>query len=82
MLEDAGERAMRRRSAASVDGLFVVADGKLPERIEDQAKLGELAEVQAVSPVLQAIYEDSSVMNVVRARARRIMEMKSLPPAK
>ena len=52
------------------------------KRMEDQAKLGELAELQAVNPVLQGIYEDSSVMNVVRARARRIMEMKSLPPAK
>lgn len=52
------------------------------KRMEDQAKGGELAELRAVSPVLQGIYEDSSVMNVVRARARRIIEMQSLPPAK
>jgi hypothetical protein len=26
-------------------------------------------------PVLQEIYDDSSVMNIVRARAQRIMEM-------
>ena len=52
------------------------------KRMEDQAKAGELAELQAVSPVLQSIYEDSSVMNVVRARARRILAIESLPPAR
>lgn len=52
------------------------------KRMEDDAKRGELTELQAVTPVLQDIYADSSVMNVVRARARRIIEMKSLPPAK
>ncbi|MBZ5689479.1 MAG: hypothetical protein LAP86_31140 [Acidobacteriia bacterium] len=52
------------------------------KRMEDQAKRGELAELQAVSPVLQDIYDDSSVINVVRARARRIIEMKSIPPGK
>ena len=52
------------------------------KRMEEEAKRGELAELQAVSPVLQGIYEDSSVMNVVRARARRILEMQSVPPAK
>ena len=52
------------------------------KRMEDQAKRGDLAELQAVSPVLQKIYDDSSVINVVRARARRIMEMKSFPPGK
>jgi hypothetical protein len=52
------------------------------KRMEDDAKRGELTELQAVTPVLQDIYADSSVMNVVRARARRIIDMKSLPPAK
>ena len=52
------------------------------KRMEDQAKRGDLAELQAVSPVLQHIYEDASVMNVVRARALRIMEMKPLLPGK
>ena len=50
--------------------------------MEDQAKRGDLAELQAVTPVLQHIYEDASVMNVVRARALRIMEMKPLPTGK
>ena len=46
------------------------------KRMEDQARHGELAELQAIKPVLQEIYEDNSVINVVRARAQRIMEMK------
>ncbi len=52
------------------------------KRMEDQARRSELAELQAVSPVLQEIYEYNTVMNVVRARARRIIDMKSLPAAK
>ena len=49
------------------------------KRMEDQAKRGDLAELQAVTPVLQAIYDDGTVINVVRARARRIAEMKPAP---
>ncbi|MGE5052804.1 MAG: hypothetical protein ACM3WP_01460 [Acidobacteriota bacterium] len=49
------------------------------KRMEDQARRGEITELQAVKPVLQQIYDDSSVMNVVRARALRIMDMN--PPA-
>lgn len=49
------------------------------KHMEDQARTGELAELQAVKPVLQEIYEDDSVMNMVRARAQRIMEMKPAP---
>ena len=45
------------------------------KRMEDQARRGDLAELQAVKPVLQEIYDDGSVINVVRARAHRIMEM-------
>jgi hypothetical protein len=45
------------------------------KRMEDQARRGEIAELQAVSPVLRDIYEDNSVINVVRARAHRIMDM-------
>jgi len=45
------------------------------KQMEDEAKRGDLAEVQALKPVLQGIYDDNSVMNVVRARARRILEM-------
>jgi len=52
------------------------------KRMEDQAKRGDLAELQAVSPVLKEIYEDTSVINVVRARARRIMEMQPLQSGK
>ena len=51
------------------------------KRMEDQARRGELVELQAAKPVLQEIYDDSSVMNVVRARAQRIMEMGPGTPA-
>lgn len=45
------------------------------KRMEDEARSGDLAELGAVSPILQQIYDDNSVMNVVRARAQRIMNM-------
>jgi len=45
------------------------------KHMEDEAKRGDLLELQAVKPALQEIYEDGSVLNVVRARAQRIMEM-------
>jgi hypothetical protein len=51
------------------------------KRMEDQAKHAEITELQAVRPVLQSIYDDSSVMNVVRARALRIMESAPQPLA-
>jgi len=45
------------------------------KHMEEQARRGDLAELQAVQPILQQIYEDSSVLNIVRARALRIMSM-------
>jgi len=51
------------------------------KRMEDQARRGDLIELQTVKPVLQEIHDDSSVMNVVRARAQRIMDMGNTPPA-
>ena len=45
------------------------------KRAEEQARRGDLVELQAIKPVLQQIYDDNSVLNVVRARAQRIMEM-------
>jgi hypothetical protein len=45
------------------------------KRMEEQARHGELAELQAVKPVLEQIYDDTSVINVVRARAHRIMDL-------
>lgn len=50
------------------------------KRMELQARSGELSELQAVKTTLQEIYDDSSVMNVVRARAQRIMEMGNAAP--
>ena len=49
------------------------------KRMEDQARRGDLVELQAVKPVLQEIHDDASVINVVRARAQRIMEMAPSP---
>jgi hypothetical protein len=45
------------------------------KRMEDQARNNELSELQAVQPVLQQILDDQSVLNVVRARAERLLEM-------
>jgi hypothetical protein len=45
------------------------------KRMEDQARNNELNELQAVQPVLQKILEDASVLNVVRARAERLLAM-------
>jgi hypothetical protein len=45
------------------------------KRMEVQVKSNELNEIQAVAPVLQEILNDSSVINVVRARAQEIMAM-------
>jgi hypothetical protein len=45
------------------------------KRMESQAQDNELAELQAIEPVLREVYEDTSVMNVVRARAQRLIEV-------
>lgn len=52
------------------------------KQMEDQARRGELSELQAVKPVLQKIYDDSTVINLVRARALRIMDMNGSPTAR
>ena len=49
------------------------------KQMEDEYRRGDLSEVQAVRPVLQQIYDDPSVLNVVRARAQRLMEMAKTP---
>jgi len=49
------------------------------KHMEDEARRGDLAELRAVKPILQEIFDDPSVINVVRARAQRIMEMKDVP---
>jgi hypothetical protein len=45
------------------------------KHMEEEVRTGELVELQAVKPVLQEIYDDGSVMNVVRVRVRRIMDL-------
>jgi hypothetical protein len=44
------------------------------KRMDAQARNNELAEVQAVAPILQRIADDSTVINVVRARARDLLK--------
>lgn len=51
------------------------------KQMEDQARRGQLVELQAVKPILQEIHDDASVVNVARARAQRIMDMGNLVPA-
>jgi hypothetical protein len=41
--------------------------------MEDMANRNSLAEIDAVTPILQTIVEDPSLMNVVRARAQRLI---------
>jgi len=45
------------------------------KRMETQARNNELSEIQGVAPVLQEIFDDTSVMNVVRARAKELLQM-------
>jgi hypothetical protein len=48
------------------------------KHMEAQARNNELSEIQALEPVLQEIVEDTSVINVVRARARELIQMGSV----
>jgi len=43
------------------------------KRMEAQARNNELSEIQSVAPVLEEIVEDTSVINVVRARAKELI---------
>jgi hypothetical protein len=52
------------------------------KRMEDQAKSEQLTEIQGVAPVLQEIVADTSVINVVRARAKELIEMGSAAAAR
>jgi hypothetical protein len=45
------------------------------KRMEMQAKSDELSEIQSLAPILQEIVADSSVIHVVRARAKELIEM-------
>ena len=50
------------------------------KRMEQMAKSKDLSELQAVRPILLQIAEDSSVINVVRARAQRLLSLASSAP--
>jgi hypothetical protein len=44
------------------------------KQMDAQAKNDELAEIHSIEPILQQIVDDNSVINVVRARAKELME--------
>lgn len=47
--------------------------------MEDEARRGEIIELQAVKPILQRISDDQTVMNIDRARALRLIDMGPSP---
>jgi hypothetical protein len=49
------------------------------KRMETQARNNELSEIQGVAPVLEEIVGDTAVINVVRGRAKAIIQMGSAP---
>ena len=49
------------------------------KHMESQARSNDLSEIQGVAPILQEIVEDASVINVVRARARDLIQLGSRP---
>ena len=44
------------------------------KRTEESARLSPPIEIQAIAPILEQIIADSSVLNVTRARAQRLLE--------
>jgi hypothetical protein len=44
------------------------------KRTEESARMNPPVEMQAIAPILQQIVADSSVMNVTRARAQRLLD--------
>jgi len=51
------------------------------KHMEDAAKSNNLAEIQAVAPILKSIVDDHSVMNISRARAQRLLATANAAPA-
>jgi hypothetical protein len=49
------------------------------KRTEEMARTGSPMELEAIAPILQQIVGDSSVMNVSRARAQRLLERAGKP---
>ncbi len=47
------------------------------KRTEESARTSPPVEIQAIAPILQEIVADSSVLNVTRARAQRLLERSS-----
>jgi hypothetical protein len=52
------------------------------KRMQGQARNSELSEIESVAPVLSEIADDASVINMVRARAKELIQMKNTDAAK
>jgi hypothetical protein len=50
------------------------------KHMEEAAKSNNLAEVQAVAPILKSIVDDHSIMNITRARAQRLLASANAAP--
>lgn len=46
------------------------------KQMEDAVNAGQLGEVATIAPILQKIVQDPTVVNVARARAQRLLEVK------
>jgi hypothetical protein len=45
------------------------------KRLDEMNRAGEIAELQAIAPILKEIVADPSVMNVSRNRAQRLLAL-------
>jgi len=51
------------------------------KRMQEQARDNELSEIQSVAPVLRQIVDDTSVINMVRGRAKELIQMGEIEAA-
>jgi hypothetical protein len=52
------------------------------KRMEEENRLGNMAELQAIAPILKDIINDASVINVTRARAQKLLALAGHPDPK
>lgn len=49
------------------------------KHMDESIRMGSLAELQAIAPILKDIINDSSVLNVTRSRAQRLLALSAKP---
>jgi hypothetical protein len=52
------------------------------KRMEEENRMGNMAELQAIAPILKDIINDTSVINVTRARAQKLLAQAGHPAGK